>query len=313
MKKRTRQLMIASLLALCPAFCMAQSSTQNYILNRTFTSADGNTSRQQVTYYDGLGRPVQTTDIGITPAKKDLVSLQEYDSRGRKSFFWLPVQNSGNGAYMNVSTLKSYAANQYDDSRPYTQTLYEASPFERPITEYGAGAAWASKPVSHTYGIVNPRPLVAQDKVEMAMMPMGSFPCVRTADEDGRVSYAFTDGLGRTFLTGRESDDIVHFAYSVYDNRDDLAEMHSAMSTSYPLGTVFNDLMDEFSYFYRYSPFHQRIMDKRPGCDAIYYIYDKGERLVFSQDGEQRGRDEWTFTIPDVFGRTLLTGVCTAT
>lgn len=51
-------------------------------------------------------------------------------------------------------------------------------------------------------------------------------------------------------------------------------------------------------------------MEKRPGCDAVYYIYDKGERLVFSQDGEQRGRGEWTFTIPDVFGRTLLKGVC---
>ena len=51
-------------------------------------------------------------------------------------------------------------------------------------------------------------------------------------------------------------------------------------------------------------------MEKRPSCDAVYYIYDKGERLVFSQDGEQRGRGEWTFTIPDVFGRTLLKGVC---
>ncbi len=50
-----------------------------------------------------------------------------------------------------------------------------------------------------------------------------------------------------------------------------------------------------------------------PGCDPVYYIYDKGGRLIFSQDGEQRKTDKWTFTIPDVMGRTVLTGTCTHT
>jgi len=39
-------------------------------------------------------------------------------------------------------------------------------------------------------------------------------------------------------------------------------------------------------------------------------IYDKADRLIFSQDGEQRTRGEWSFNIPDVFGRTVLTGIC---
>ena len=307
MKKQTIQLMMASLLALCPIGGTAQSSTQNYILNRTFTSADGSASQRQVTYYDGLGRPVQTTDIGITPAKKDLVSLQEYDNQGRKFRAWLPVQNAGNGAYLNVSTLKSNAVSQYGgDSRPYTQTLYETSPLERPVTLYGTGTAWASKPTSYKYGIVTPRSFAS----EIAHLPMGSYLSIRTTDEDGRISYTFTDELGREFLTGRMNGNEMHFTYLEYDANDDLTAVHSPMSSTPPLGTSSTDLEGEYSYSYRYNPFHRRIMEKRPGCDAVYYIYDKGERLVFSQEGEQRGRGEWTFTIPDVFGRTLLKGVC---
>uniref|UniRef100_UPI0025B88BA8 RHS repeat domain-containing protein n=1 Tax=Bacteroides sp. UBA939 TaxID=1946092 RepID=UPI0025B88BA8 len=46
-----------------------------------------------------------------------------------------------------------------------------------------------------------------------------------------------------------------------------------------------------------------------------YYIYDKADRLIFSQDGEQRKKSpkEWTFSIPDVFGRVCVTGICSNT
>ncbi len=33
--------------------------------------------------------------------------------------------------------------------------------------------------------------------------------------------------------------------------------------------------------------------------------------LIFSQDGRQRATNEWSFTLPDVFGRTCVSGICT--
>ena len=122
------------------------------------------------------------------------------------------------------------------------------------------------------------------------------------------------DGLGREFLTGQTDESGgMHFTYLEYNSDDNLAAVHSPMSCTPLPGTAYTDLEDDFSYAYRYNPFRQRIMDKCPGCEAIYYIYDKGGRLIFSQDGEQRERGEWTFLMPDVFGRTLLTGTCTNT
>ena len=70
---------------------------------QTYTSADRSGCREQVIYYDGLGRPSQTVDRSITPDKKDIVSLQEYDDQGRKLRTWLPAKSTGNGSYMNIS------------------------------------------------------------------------------------------------------------------------------------------------------------------------------------------------------------------
>ena len=57
-------------LLLCQLLCMSQVSTsQNYISARTYTSADRSGCREQVIYYDGLGRPSQTVDRSITPDK----------------------------------------------------------------------------------------------------------------------------------------------------------------------------------------------------------------------------------------------------
>jgi hypothetical protein len=71
--------------------------------------------------------------------------------------------------------------------------------------------------------------------------------------------------------------------------------------------------LDELAYLYKYDHRNRCIAKKIPGCEWIYYVYDKADRLIFLQDGEQYNKSpkEWTFTIPDAFGRTVLTGTCT--
>ncbi len=48
----------------------AQTSTQNYIRTRTYLYQTDAEYRDQVTYFDGVGRPVQTVQAAVTPAKK---------------------------------------------------------------------------------------------------------------------------------------------------------------------------------------------------------------------------------------------------
>ena len=124
------------------------SGNQNYIYTQTYITSDKQKSLEQIVYYDGLGRPVETVDKGVTPDSKDLVSLQEYDQFGRDSYSWLPAKSSGNGGYVDVASVKSGARQlSGGDTRPYTMLVYETSPLKRVTEQYGPGQAWEDKPV----------------------------------------------------------------------------------------------------------------------------------------------------------------------
>ena len=72
-------------------------------------------------------------------------------------------------------------------------------------------------------------------------------------------------------------------------------------------------VLQQYAYIYHYDKYNRCIYKKLPGCDPVYTVYDAADHPVFTQDGEQRERNEWSFSIPDAFGRTVLTGVCTNT
>lgn len=128
------------ILVMNPVSSHAQSNDQNYIIKRIYTSET--TYNDLIDYYDGLGRPCESVEKGITPSGKDLVSKTDYDSYGREYKTWLPISNSGSGNYVNdVSSLSSQ---QYADSYGFAQTNYENSPLERITSKCGPGSSWAT-------------------------------------------------------------------------------------------------------------------------------------------------------------------------
>ncbi|MDR2002372.1 MAG: DUF6443 domain-containing protein, partial [Prevotella sp.] len=153
---KTRYIVIHLLSVLVIANLHSQTAVQNYIQTRTYTNAAGTAYQDQIQYFDGLGRPMQTVQRGITPDGKDLVSIQEYDAFGRESNTWLAgtVSASNNGAFVSVETAKGYIkATNGNDQKPYTYPLYEASPLNRVLEEYSPGQDWHNngKKVSTAY------------------------------------------------------------------------------------------------------------------------------------------------------------------
>src|SRR5688500_6247560 len=51
------------------------------------------------------------------------------------------------------------------------------------------------------------------------------------------------------------------------------------------------------------------IMKQVPGADPVYMVYDARDRLVLTQDGNQRLDSMWTFTKYDALNRPILTGL----
>ena len=94
------------LLTLCnPIY--PQEATQNYIRTRVMLNESGSSYMDEIVYYDGLGRPFQTVQKGITPSLQSLISLQEYDEVGRKGKSWLPVTSASH--YMGSADVISSA------------------------------------------------------------------------------------------------------------------------------------------------------------------------------------------------------------
>lgn len=102
-------------------------------------------NQQNITYYDGLGKPKQQIAIGQSPDGKDIIQHIEYDEFGRVSLQFLPHKYSvGNlGTYRtdtNIST-KIYYKNKYPEDfigvtdldliTPYSKKTFDLSPLNR--------------------------------------------------------------------------------------------------------------------------------------------------------------------------------------
>jgi len=316
---------------------------QNYIHTRSYTTENGSRYLDQVQYFDGLGRPVQAVQRGITPTVKDLVSLQEYDTFGREDKAWLPaVIDNNNGAYVNHSTVINGAKaintnNGTTDQKPYSMPVYENSPLNRIQSQYGPGANWhktygtdskairteyktnisadaALNCIYYSVSESSPNDTILTIKRERNY-ETGQLYVTRMEDEDGNASFEFKDKLGQVVLTRQLEGSNVLDTYYVYDDFGNLrAVLPPLLSDILKTGTSWNNrdhaFIRDYAYLYKYDSRNRCIAKRLPGTNWLYYVYDKTDRLIFTQDGEQRGKGEWTFSIPDDFGRIVLTGLC---
>ncbi|MBF0577222.1 DUF6443 domain-containing protein [Dysgonomonas sp. GY617] len=183
----------------------------------------------QIQYFDGLGRPVQTVDMGATPSKKDMLHLLEYDTFGRESKSWLPLNSSvGTGEYRNPADIISRANSEYKDSRAFSEPEYEASPLNRVIKQYGPGDAWKSNPVTTGYLTNNSTyPCImysvggtkdAPTLIKGSNYADGQLYVTEMKDEEGNTSYTFKDKLEQVVLTRQMNGTDKLDTYYVYDD-----------------------------------------------------------------------------------------------
>ncbi len=67
----------------------------------------------------------------------------------------------------------------------------------------------------------------------------------------------------------------------------------------------------QWAFQYNYDHRNRMVEKRVPGSGWVYMVYDKLDRLVATQDAEQRQNDQWTFTKYDAFSRPILTGFVT--
>jgi hypothetical protein len=130
---------IIYILYLLPLLGLGQTTTQNYIKTLSYKEAtatpDATKARTAVTYFDGLGRPVQQVVGKMSGTGKDLITPIVYDGFGRQTKEYLPYQATtadlsfDGAAQTNVLTFYNTTAFE-NTPNPYSEKFLEASPLK---------------------------------------------------------------------------------------------------------------------------------------------------------------------------------------
>ncbi len=147
----------------CDVYVQPTLSNENYIYTRTYqtetttgTVSSNKDVIENITYFDGLGRPMQSIGIKQSASEKDIITHIGYDALGRQDKDWLPYyEATGNkGSYrgdVSLNTQQYYQSNYpidfsgialAQDITAYSQKLFEASPLNRVLQQAAPGDAW---------------------------------------------------------------------------------------------------------------------------------------------------------------------------
>ena len=312
-------------------------------------SRDGTVQNTDISigYVDGLGRRTVNVQVGASPGGRDLVSFLEYDGWGRQKREWLPFAVNGNSPAVTLRTyssgeLAAGAAAFYGSSEhPYAYPVYEQSVLGRVTEQFGPGRDWhnnnkstGTEYLTNTAYATNPALACRRLDWSPSASPADSLPVTvsasgyyaagtlqvtRVTDEDGRIATEFKDMAGQTVLTratltGQNNTTEYLDTYYVYDAVGNLvAVLPPKASSSIVLDNeaVAPAVLGGLCYLYRYDSRDRCTKKKLPGAGAIFYVYDDADRVILTQDGNNRANGKAVFSLYDVFGRPTVSGTCT--
>ena len=299
------------------------STDNNYIRSITYREAETTGSfkhLEDIQYFDGLGRPMQTVSVGASPAGNDIIQPILYDVYGREAIKTLPYTDTKSGAFrtnVTESTVNTYynsgnLVGKVADNHAYIQFEFDNSPLNRVTSQTGPGDDWFtnSKSVLINYlANTDPKPgwNVNNDGTFTSISYAANMLYVtETIDEQGNTTREYKDKQGQ--VVRKESklgSDWLATSY-VYDD-------FGLLRCVVPPEASDPNTDTGLCYYYNYDSRHRMTQKKIPGGGTVTMVYDKRDRLRFTQDSKQSAAGEWAFTKYDNLNRPVMTGTITGT
>ncbi len=307
------------------------TNTENYVYTKTYLDYNGTTATktsETVQYFDGLGRPKQVVNIKASPMGKDVVTPIVYDGFGRQVRDYLPVpqQSTQNGGiYMQSSSIVDFPVGDptgvYPNEKAFVHKNLENSPLDRMLSQIQPGAAWQGKPVQFGYDANTTADAVKKyttvttwenGATKSVISQSTNYPAAQlykntVTDEDGNQTIEFKNGEGQVLLVRKMNVTQSVDTYYVYNEFNQLAYVIPPLASN-TITLSLSDL-DNLCYQYKYDGRNRLVEKKLPGKGWEFMVYDKADRLVFTQDAMMRPTSKWLFTKYDQFGRVILTGI----
>lgn len=309
-----------------------------------FNSLTKEEMSQNVTYFDGLGRPIQSIAIGQGANGEDIITPMEYDPFGRQIKEYLPYASSNGGnSYSKIDAAAAIAAAQgfystekYENTaNPFSEKKLEASPLNRVLKQAAPGTSWmmgSGHEIKLSYQAntlgdavklykANTNWQVGQGLYEISFSDEGSYNKNElyknvTYDENSGPNLSESSGAtvefknkeGQVVLKRTYDSGDKHDTYYVYDIYGNLTYVLPPKVS----GTISNDVLNGLCYQYKYDNRNRLVEKKLPGKQWEFIVYDRLDRPVATGPAFSPFKDEtaegWLITKYDAFGRPIYTG-----
>jgi RHS repeat-associated protein len=289
-------------------------------------------------YYDFLGRPLQEVYKWTAFSSQDLVKTHVYDGFGREEYEYPPYTTGTTDGKFKANVYSGFTSrynSAYPGEEPYSKKEYDGSPIGREIKAMLPGRNWVGSNRGVTSDITTndnnfTRFTIGYLNTDLPVKngyydPSELFITV-TTDEDGKFRHQVKDKFDRLIAVSTQLDDQTYtqwdpslgpittilkrhkYTYYVYD---DFGRLRCVLPPLMNLNTINTTTVAELCYTYFYDKKGRLIEKKLPGKEIEYYVYDKLDRLVATQDGNQRINHEWHCYLYDVQNRPLIEAIYT--
>ncbi|MBF04855.1 MAG: type IV secretion protein Rhs [Flavobacterium sp.] len=339
------------ILTLIPFLALGQSQDQNYIKTTTYKKASTQVTVDvtnpadaavQVSYFDGLGRPIQQIAHKQSNSGKDIITHIEYDAFGRQIKDYLPFKyNNQNIEFVDPETVGSelnsfYSSYNGGTAYPFSQKELESSPLNRVLKQAAPGEAWymgSTHEIKFDYQTNTDDDEVKLFKVTttwnaasgsftpVISSPQPHYPAntlykTITKDENWSATQTnildhtteeFKNKSGQVVLKRTYNEGEAYDTYYVYDIRGNLIFVMPPLAE----GVSDQSTLDNLGYQYKYDSRNRLVEKKLPGKQWDFIIYDLLDRPLATgpaytpYGGNTVG---WMVTEYDVFGRVMQTG-----
>jgi RHS repeat-associated protein len=257
--------------------------------------------------------------------------------------------NNGDFITNARSDLLDYYSSTFSDTMAYSEKVFDNSPLNRVFQQGSPGKYWqpfnssvdgSGHTLKYNYSANGNYEVliwkIAGDNLVNAggvlydslyYYPVNTLYKTITRDENWtegddtlHCSEEYTDLQGRivlrrSFITNGSGIDTLD-TYYAYDDfgllRYVLPPKASVSIASYSDTMQYSDnIIRGLCYYYLYDARFRIVMKQLPGAEPVFMVYDKRDRLVLSQDGNNRSSNKWIFTKYDALNRPVLTGVLT--
>jgi RHS repeat-associated protein len=298
----------------------AGSSALNFIKAITYREARtsepaSNVSfmfNEDIEYFDGLGRPLQTVQVGAAPNGEDIVVPFFYDNYGREAIKALPYTDTQSGNFRSDATLAKlnnyyYSTLGLQDSVAYNKTVFDNSPLNRPLQLFGPGQDWKDNNKNTTINYftneTSESGWIVNGNYDYGTIsyPASSLYITEIIDEQGNKTLEYKNKQRQVVLKKSYNGSAWLRTAYIYDDHGLLRCIVPPLAS----GPEDNALC----YYYLYDSRNRMIEKRVPGTERTYMVYDNRDRLRCTQNGIQHNTNSWSFIKYDALNRPIVTGI----